>query len=270
MKREGTLEPKVDRIQIDYTLTFATLFHFGTGIRDVLIDRTVVRDSSGYLYVPGSTFKGVLRERCEQLARLYTSAKEKERIASPHDELAALRWLGGARPTMITRIFGSHTFPGRLFFDDARQNSDDQAAYGDEDGNYKSLQVQPYTQVRLDRPTRTAVQGALYTSEFGNRDVNFYGKIQGALECTPIDQAALADFANVGNQRNAPTYSLLLLLARLRLVDRLGGNKSTGKGRCACEITQVSINGERIQAEQWKSWLAHLNTLADYNAEDSQ
>lgn len=56
---------KIDLVQIEYTLKFMTLFHCGTGIRAGLVDRTVRRDSAGYLYVPGSTFKGVLREHCE-------------------------------------------------------------------------------------------------------------------------------------------------------------------------------------------------------------
>ncbi|HZS75774.1 MAG TPA: RAMP superfamily CRISPR-associated protein [Ktedonobacteraceae bacterium] len=264
------VEPKTDRIQIDYTLRFATLYHFGTGIRDVLVDRTVVRDSGGYLYVPGSTFKGVLRERCEQLARLYAGSKQKERIESPHDPEAALWWLGEVKPTMPIRIFGSHTYPGRLFFDDARQDANEKAVYEGGDGNYKSLQVQTYTQVRIDRPTHTSVPGALYTSEFGNRDVNFYGKIRGALECLPVDLTAYADVRHIKDQRNAPTYSLLLLLAGLRMIDRLGGNKSTGKGMCTCEITSVTINNETIEAQQWESWLAHLEVLAKYNTEESQ
>ena len=266
------MEPKTDRIQIDYTLTFETLFHFGTGIRNALVDRTVVRDNDSYLYVPGSTFKGTLRERCEQLSRLYASEEEGGRIASPHDPEAALLWLGEVRPTMVARIFGSQTYPGHLFFDDARQSGDEKAAYaGEEDKEgYKSLQVQAYTQVRMDRPTHTAVPGALYTSEFGNRDVTFYGRIQGALECTPVNPALHEDFANIKHERNAPTYSLLLLLAGLRLVDRLGGNKSTGKGMCTCQITSIKINGESIKKEQWESWLAHVNALADYNAEDSR
>lgn len=264
------MELKTDRIQINYILRFATLFHMGTGIRDVLVDRTVVRDSGGYLYVPGSTFKGVLRERCEQLSRLYADKKEQEHIESPHDAETALLWLGEAKPTMTTRIFGSHTFPGHLFFDDARQEDNEKKAYAGGEGNYKSLQVQAYTQVRIDRPTHTAVQGALYTSEFGNRDVNFHGKIQGALECTPVDPGFHPDFALVKDQHNAPTYSLLLLLAGLQLVDRLGGNKSTGKGMCVCEIESIKINDESIQAQQWEDWLAHLDVLVHYNTEDSQ
>ena len=119
------MEPRTDRIEIEYTLTFATLFHCGTGIREGLADRTVVRNNQGYLYVPGSTFKGVLRERCEQLARAYIQdTQEKQRIASPHNAEVALLNLG-RKPTMITRIFGAQNVPGSLFFDDARQSEED-------------------------------------------------------------------------------------------------------------------------------------------------
>src|SRR6266566_6481744 len=123
----------IDRVKIDYELTFKTPFHFGTGIRAGLIDRTIVRDGDGYLYVPGSTFKGVLRERCEQLARLFEELDEDMRdlIASPHEEDVALRGLG-QKITMITRIFGSHNHPGRLYFEDAHQTNDAKREY-DED-----------------------------------------------------------------------------------------------------------------------------------------
>jgi CRISPR/Cas system CMR subunit Cmr4 (Cas7 group RAMP superfamily) len=52
------MAPVNDRIHITYTLTFTTPFHCGTGLRSGLIDRTVVRDKDGYLYVPGSTITG--------------------------------------------------------------------------------------------------------------------------------------------------------------------------------------------------------------------
>src|SRR5579859_6178142 len=131
-----------DRLKIEYDLTFTTPFHCGTGIREGLIDRTVVRDDEGYLYIPGSTLKGVLRERCEQLARLY----DQQDIASPHDARAALQRLGTAKPSMITRIFGSQNQSGTLFLDDARQTEDDLRQYdsqegGEGKGKYKGLQV---------------------------------------------------------------------------------------------------------------------------------
>jgi CRISPR/Cas system CMR subunit Cmr4 (Cas7 group RAMP superfamily) len=252
-----------DRLKIDYNLTFATPFHCGTGIREGLIDRTVVRDDGGYLYVPGSTIKGVLRERCEQLARLF----DQQDIASPHDARAALQGLGTRKPSLVTRIFGSQNLPGTLSFDDARQDDDELREYDSGErntgkGKYKSLQVNVSTQVRLDRPTRTAIPGALYTSEYGISDILFKGTILGWLDCTTITSQA-ADQSSVA----APTYSLLLLLAGLQMMEWIGGNKSTGKGRCACTITAIEVNGSTVPESTWKSWLDQLDQLASYGRE---
>lgn len=267
------MKTRTDRIHIEYNLKFATPFHCGTGIREGLVDRTVVRDSGGYLYVPGSTSKGVLRERCEQLARFYEQDEwAKQRVQSPHNAEAALQGLGNTKPTMVTRIFGSQNLPGRLFFDDARQSEDDIRQYDSGDGEesdgkgqYKGLQVYLQTQVRLDRPTRTAVQGALYTSEFGVNDIVFKGVIQGWLECIPIDPGTFTRSDNRQSPEYTPTYSLLLLLAGLRMLERLGGNKSTGKGHCECTITRVTLNGDECEENVWSSWLQQLDVLAYYN-----
>ena len=255
-----------DRIAITYELTFDSPFHCGTGVRESLIDRTVVKDRYGYLYIPGSTFKGVLRERCEQLARFYEVVSDEmlELIASPHDMDAALRGLGSTM-TMITRIFGSHISPSTLYFDDARMTDTRQYdARGDNDATrdnngkraYLSTQTDIYTQVRLDRPTRIAATGALYTSEFGVHGLRFEGHITGTLACFSIDDA----------DQGAPTYSLLLLLAGLRLVDRLGGNKSTGKGQCACKITKFQVDDREYSREEWEAWFEKLDELSFYSS----
>jgi CRISPR/Cas system CSM-associated protein Csm3 (group 7 of RAMP superfamily) len=283
---------RTDRLLIEYTLAFNTPFHCGTGIRESLIDRTVVRDSGGYLYVPGSTLKGVLRDRCEQIARFYAQDEAKpgtntgeskgtdkgtedtgmRGVPSPHDARAALEGLGKSNPTMITRIFGSQNKPGLLFFDDAYQKNDDKLQYdspeehdgqGKGKGKYQGLQVSVSTQVRLDRPTRTAVPGALYTSEFGNNDITFHGTIQGWITCTPIPSDAV-DIA--GDTGGTPTYSLLLLLAGLRMLERLGGNKSTGKGYCECTIGKIELDGKEVD---WQVWLQMLDALAHYDKEGS-
>ncbi len=274
---------KLDRIQIDYRLQFLTPFHCGTGTRIGLIDRTVARDRNDYLYVPGSTLKGVLREYCEQLSRFFAlDGQEKEKVTSPHDAKAVVR---GQDQTlsMVTRIFGSQYHPGRLFFDDVLQSQDDIALYSSDvkeddrddkkadergykkpDGRYKELQVGINTQVRLDRLTRTAVKGALYTSEFGIRNLHFYSTIAGWLECTAIDPDYHECFANKDIPANSPTYSLLLLLAGLNMIERLGGNKSTGKGQCQCEIMQVKVNQKDCPKEHWQTWLENLDALEYY------
>ena len=252
---------RVDCIQLSYNLTFTMPFHCGTGLRVGLIDRTIVRDHHGYLYVPGSTIKGVLREQCERLARLYEVLDEEmqEHIVSPHDTEKAL-WMQGYPHTMITRIFGSQSYPGQLFFDDARQTNDIKRQYDSKErgdkgkGKYKGTQVDLYTQARLDRPTRTAVRGALYTSEFGSKDLTFKGNITGWLACTTIEDL-----------EDGPTYSLLLLLAGMHLLDRLGGNKSVGKGQCQCKITALKRGDMVYEKEQWHSWFDHLDKLSYYS-----
>jgi len=250
---------RIDRIHLAYTLTFVTPFHFGTGLREGLLDRTVVRDSGKYLYVPGSTLKGTVREHCERLARLYEEddSDERTRVVDLYDEKKAL-WGLSQTNTMITRIFGSQQQPGHLFFNDARLSDEERTTFDggeqanqDTEGKYKSAQTDIYTQVRLDRPTRTAVAGALFTSEFGVRNLAFEGSIEGWLECTPIKSIP-----------EGPTYSLLLFLAGLRLLDAIGGNKSVGKGRCDLAITSLTVNGKG--RGEWQSWFNDLGALSGY------
>ena len=256
---------RTDRIQIGYELEFSAPFHCGTGIRSGLIDRSATRDGGGYLYVPASTIKGVVRELCEQLARFYEDSDDKmrARIASPHDKAIALKDLG-AKPTLVTRIFGSQIGPGRLCFNDAQQTPEDKQQYDTrgEPKRYQNMQTDLYTQVRLNRPTRTAVRGALYSSEFGVRKMVFQGSIVGGLECIPISSEIDEMFSG---KEDEPTYSLLLLLAGLYMIERLGGNKSTGKGECRCMITQLKINNTAIIDKQWENWLQHLNVLSYYS-----
>ncbi len=252
---------RTDRLELSYDLIFTTPFHAGTGLRAGLIDRTVARDQAGYLYVPGSTIKGVLRQHCEELSRLYEVLDEHmlALIASPHDTQNAL-WTRGYFATLVTRIFGSHERAGSLFFDDARQTENEMRQYDghmgeDSRGRYLAVQTELATQVRLDRPTRTSVGGALYTSEFGSRDILLHGEISGWLECFSIEGIAAP----------APTYSLLLLLASLHLLERIGGNKSTGKGHCRCQIKTLKYGRDEYKETQWQDWLTHLDMLSYYS-----
>lgn len=242
-------------VQIDYELSFITPFHLGTGISTNALSRTVIRDAGKYLYVPASTFKGVLREHCEHLLRFYIPVGSGS-VASPHDANAALSELGRA-PTLISRIFGSQIRPGGLRFDDARQEETTK-------GIYEKIQTSMLTQVRIDRMTRTAANEALYTSEFGAPFLTFKGTIKGQLNCIPIDDLAILVEDKGEVHVLTPTYSLLLLLAGLFMIERLGGNKSTGKGQCNCIINRVLLDRYKCTEEGWRSWLENLNMMSNY------
>ncbi len=250
---------KTDCIQLKYRLKFTTPFHCGTGLRSGFIDYPVERDAGDNVYVPGSTFKGVVREHCEQLSRFYTlrdDVEMRQRIASPHDEKQTLLSIQGPQ-TMVARIFGSRNRPGHLFFDDARQLEkeayDSKEQVQDRD-NYRSAQTDLCMQTRVDRPAQTAVPGALRTSEFALKELVLYGSICGWLTCTAL----------LGIE-GEPSYSLLLLLASLCMLARLGGSRSTGKGQCVCEITHLSINNREFPSMVWLSWLDHLDMLMFYS-----
>jgi hypothetical protein len=72
-----------------------------------------------------------------------------------------------------------------------------------------------------------------------------------------IDQAA----------QEAPTYSLLLLLAGLLMVEHMGANKSSGKGKCSFKITQLTLGDTSYAESEWQSWMDQLELLALYTEE---
>lgn len=234
---------RTERITIEYRLTFESSFHLGSGMRAGLVDRLVVRDGAGFLYVPGSTIKGVLRERCEQLAALFNL-----QVTSPHVE--AWREADRDDPDIVARIFGTRFSPGSLYFDDARMIEEDRALFEaeseDQRDQFRAWQVERRTQVSLSRRTRTAQHGMLYTSEYGIRDLRFEGQIAGLL----------TGFAPGGWDQG--TYSLVLLLAGLTSVEHIGGSTSTGAGKVAPEITACLVDEEAVALSDLLNGVADL------------
>lgn len=242
-----------DSISIDYQIQFYAPFHFGTGLRNGLIHRSVARDVDGFLHVPGSTLKGVLRERCEQIARLFNlEARE------PHEEA-----LSEAHPSLdiVTRIFGSRFHPGQLYFNDAHLVKDQQAWFEPSTQSkqvdelrrdeFRAWQTEKRTQVSLSRLLGTAEQGHLYNSEYGVRTLRFTGHIVGQLTGFTLSEEAPG------------TYSLLLLVVAMQSLDgdSIGGNKSTGGGRMHLEITDLQVAGAPVNVA---ALLAELDNLEVY------
>ena len=237
-----------DFISIDYLIEFETPFHFGTGLSKGLLDRSVCRDSEDYLYIPGSTLKGVFRERCEQIARLVGL-----RAVSPHDEQQAM---AGFRNDIdiIDRIFGSRYKPGEIYFDNATMLREDQKFFdfdssssNESSKRYIHLQTESRTQTSISRLLGTAREQALFHSEFGIKTLRFEGQIFGHLEGFRVD-------------RNEWSYSLLLLVAGILANDRLGANKSIGMGKYNCQIQKekVSVNNNPIKIANLLATLSEL------------
>ncbi len=241
-------------IRLNYRITFNSPFHFGTGLPRGLVDRGIARDGGGFLYIPGSTIKGILREHCEQLASSPTfSSIHLKSLQSPH--IANLKPFAKT-PTIIDRIFGSRFRESSLYFDNAVLQEEEAQMLGKEffqdeknavrDRYLRTLQVEVRTQNRISRRLGTAVEKALFSSEYGLRSLAFQGEIAGVIDGVPIAGEDLS-------------YSLVLFVAGLGLFERIGGNKSIGMGQFSFQVA-----GDCVRVNQQDYAVNDIIALLDY------
>ena len=124
----------------------------------------------------------------------------------------------------------------------------------------KTTSVQ--TRTAMDRVTGTVMEQHLFTTELVESGINLRGRIRGrhpAGVLTPYD--------------NGFPYEYALLVAGILSLETLGGDKSTGLGRCkiTLEGNQLCWNGDsikqddalqsfRVLNEEWGLWwLAESN-----------
>jgi len=243
------MPPRADRLFIRYELFFTTPFHMGTGLRRGLVHRAVSRDRDGALFIPGSTIKGNARERSEQIARLF-GLETRE----PHVEGAGLSSFSPSIQIVDT-IFGSRTYPGTLWFDDAPLCEDDRSLFEapspDLAARYSEFQVEPRMRVSMSRLTGAARSGQLFASEYGLAGLRFHGLIRGVLSGVPLP-----------DERSNASYTLLLLLAGLLAIDRLGSNRSAGAGGCHTAILELRVNGREQSIESLLDYIPDLEYYA--------
>ncbi|MFX0136049.1 MAG: RAMP superfamily CRISPR-associated protein [Candidatus Hodarchaeota archaeon] len=233
----------INNILIKYSVQFLTPFHFGTGLSSGTIDRIIRRDANGYLIVPATTIKGVLREKLEILIELFKKlgffSESFTKIFKTEEQLNFFR-----DTSLVDRIFGSPTKEGTLYFDDLKMSDaskelvSESLLRGEKVGDY--LQTQQRTQIRIWRKLKTVSGGALFKSEYGNPQLFFDGEIKGQLDGVKIQLSSIQNM----------TYELLLLILTLKMADKFGGNKSTGMGKVLIEIEQVMLNEKELKLNQ--------------------
>ena len=216
----------LERYEIEYNLRFRGERCFcGAGVGAKAVDRTFVKDAMGRMFVPGTHLKGLARQRCEDL--LETLGGE---VGDPHDQDRIID-----EDELVTRIFGRPA--GRnltCVFSDARvTNSDVQ----------RSVVRQ---RVRMNRRLGRPENQALFDTEYA----------------VPPVEGPLAATATLWVERSKHLVppEVTLLCAGLRLVDCLGGDRSTGSGEVEVGISKV-VCGERelglrevialLESESW-------------------
>ena len=215
-------------LKINLTICFKSKWHTGSGEGGFLVDRLIRKDARGWPCIPGSTLKGVIRENCEKLSRtLGFPAPLNPHETEPSSKAFALL---NTLDSPVDRIFGNKYQSGNLFFRDARLK---------EEPPHRFLREQ--SRICSYRKLRTAKDQHLFSTQYAGV-AEFETRINGYHE----------DLAFVFEED--PPCAYCLLIAGIKMTDRLGGDKSTGSGRINIRFDTIEYNGEPVS----------MDTVLDY------
>lgn len=223
------------RLDLSYCITWEGRWHIGSGYQSAVADRLLRRlgGADGVPFVPGSQIKGVLRYQCERLALTFgldavnphAGIEEDEKVLVTHFKPLAKSTL------IVDRLFGSRYQGECLFVTNAIPPEET------EETTIPS--IQPRT--ALDRLTRTVMEQHLFTTEFSEGGACLKGDIRARHPVGVLTQ----------DEDKVP-YEYALLLASLLSLDTLGGDKSTGLGRCRIQLKTDTLlwNSQKISPDE--------------------
>jgi CRISPR/Cas system CSM-associated protein Csm3 (group 7 of RAMP superfamily) len=223
----------VTRLNIAYRAGFSTSLHIGTGlgfakmIDDLFVRAGPARGEGARLpCIPGSSIKGKTRSRCEAIARmldLNVCGDSTQRRCKTN-------------PCILCRIFGSTFNQGTLRFSDAQLVKELRKLASPPPGE-KSPDPFALSVVRagnkLERATRTVEPKFLFAMENTAEELQFEGSITGWVESP-----------HAGDIDGPLPLEGWLLIIGLGAVDKLGGLRSRGLGRCRIAVTELVIDGK--------------------------
>jgi CRISPR/Cas system CSM-associated protein Csm3 (group 7 of RAMP superfamily) len=218
---------------IDYDLTVKTEYHIGTGLEHPgVVDRTLVTKADGTLVIPSEHFRGLVRDSCTQiihwLKRDDECCKASLTKGPRQADVGVLDTCGlnfnppgKANFCVLCRLFGTTFTPRHYeFFDSTLTTS-----LTDENARRVSMHN------RIDPAIGRTPEENYFSLQVGAK-ATFQGTIE--RDSPQTDSDLLID-------------ELGLLLAGLRLVERVGGRSRKGWGRCRVNITKLKLdNNENL------------------------
>ncbi len=246
------------RLDIDFSIKWDSRWQVGSGQGTARADHLVQlrrarkpRDHPGegewikFPFVPGAQIKGVLRHQCEMLA-----AALEMTVVSPHHigGEPASELLDSFRPLarsglLVDRLFGSRYQGECLFVDDALPSPEHRTELG------RSGRVRLHSRTSIDRVLGTARERTLFVGEVvEGRGLMLKSGLQArhpAGVLTPFDGGFPLEYS--------------LLVVGLVGLESLGGDRSTGMGRCQVAIEAVRWQGQDIDTNL---------TLASFHEDD--
>ena len=222
------------RLDLSYNITWEGRWHVGSGYQSATADRLLRRFGGvdGAPFVPGSQIKGVLRYQCERLALAlgleavnpHTGIEEDEKNLVTHFKPLTKSTL------VIDRLFGTRYQGECLYLTNAVPVLPKERTV---------TSVQPRT--ALDRVTGTVMEQHLFTTEFSEGNASLQGTIRARHPAGVLTQ-----------YEDGFPYEYALLLVSLLSLDTLGGDKSTGLGRCKIQFKENTLfwNRKHISSEE--------------------
>lgn len=249
------------RIELHYRLHLLTPMHIGSGMGFAnIVDDLLVRagpakgDRVRLPYLPGSAIKGKVRSRCEALAHALGFEQDapldkgRRRVCGEHRCKLRL--------CILCRLFGSPYSAGHLHFSDALLTEEWQimgTRLGRDSETNPGL-TDPFVLAtvrvgnKIERAVRTVEPDFLFSLEHTADDLQTEGSIVGQIDPYPASGVDLP----------LPVEGWLLV-AGLQAVDKIGGMRSRGLGRCRTAVTSLRVDGADLTAD-----LSNLMAREDY------
>ena len=214
------------RLDFSYDIIWEGRWHVGSGYQSAAADRLLRRFGGvdGVPFVPGSQIKGVLRYQCEQLALAlgFEAINPHDGIREDNQKLIT-HFTPLAKSTLIVdRLFGTRYQGECLYVTNAEPNDKTATAVK--------------TRTAMDRLTGTVMEQHLFTTEIAEGHRNLKGSIRARHPAGVLTQ-----------YKDEFPYEYVFLLVSLLSLDRLGGDKSTGLGRCKIQIQEDTLLWNREQ-----------------------
>lgn len=254
---------QVHRLEIDGLIRFNVgppsggRWHVGSGFRTAAVDRLVRRfpGRRGVPFIPGSQIRGVLRNRCEQILLALGGPYSDPHDATTTVERAQAPWAFQVfypleelpAECVIDRLFGtrydgerifiSNAFPAAVRFHTAEKSSRQAKPADGEEGTVRHWRTSAVTRTSMDRLLGIVAERKLFTTEVVSSTAPYRFSLRAYHrdnELTVIEDIPAE-------------YSLLV--AGIRMIDALGGDKSTGLGWCTVEIVGARYQGKEIGEE---------------------
>jgi CRISPR/Cas system CSM-associated protein Csm3 (group 7 of RAMP superfamily) len=244
---------------IEYELNVESEYHIGIGLqRPGVADQSLVTRSDETLVIPAEHFRGLVRDACTQILHWLGREKcccEASLQKGPRQEhnkvlsTCGLNFRGENDPCVLCRLFGTTFLPRHYHFFDATlkeeektksQESEEVSQEGKTSKDKRRISVHN----RVEPATGRVPEEPFFSFEVGAAETTFTGRIERA-----------------SSQKNPCLLQeeVGLLLAGLRLVERVGGRSGRGWGRCNVQITRLTCDDKETPpeniAERVDAWL---------------